>query len=187
MADESEREFDDPLAELEAMQAVAKALKGFSRNSAARVLRWAAEHFSMDQAPGGPQALPLPTTTEAGSLGNQATLDAQTLPGQFRDAADLISHTGVTTGPDRALLAAYWVQAVDGRDGFDGYTINNMLKNMGYRLSNVTTTLASLMHQKPALVLQVKKSGQTKQARKLYRVTREGENRAERIIRREDL
>lgn len=184
MATEPAKNADDPLAELEAMQAVAKALQGFSPESAARVLRWAAEHFSSNQ----PTINTLPSTPAVESpLSSQPVRDARTVLGQFRDAADLISYAGATTGPDRALLAAYWAQVVDGGDGFDGYTINNMLKNMGYGLSNVTTTLASLMNQKPALVLQVKKSGQTKQARKVYRVTREGENRAERMIMREEL
>lgn len=184
MATETERQADDPLIELEAMQTVAKALAGFSPESAARVLRWAAEHFSgvQPQEAHGPQKS---NQEEAPNDGESS--DPRALIGKFRDAADLISHTGVTTGPERALLAAYWVQSVEDGDGFDGYTINSMLKNMGYGLANVTTTLASLMNQKPALVLQVKKSGQSKQARKLYRVTREGENRAERMIRREEL
>lgn len=184
MATETERQADDPLLELEAMQAVAKALAGFSPESAARVLRWAAEHFSSMQAR---EVLGSQNPQREEAPKDSGPTDPQSLIGKFRDAADLISHAGATTGPDRALLAAYWVQIVEGGDGFDGYTINSMLKNMGYGLANVTTTLASLMNQKPALVLQVKKSGQSKQARKLYRVTREGENRAERMIRREEL
>lgn len=184
MTTETERKVDDPLLELEAMQAVAKALAGFSPESAARILRWASEHFSSTHGQEEPEAANWNQQEPAESA---RPSNPRSLISKFRDAADLISHAGVTTGPDRALLAAYWAQVVDDSDGFDGYTINSMLKNMGYGLSNVTTTLASLMNQKPALVLQVKKSGQSKQARKLYRVTREGENRAERMIRREEL
>lgn len=182
MNNESGSAPDNALLELAAMQTVAKALADFSPESASRVLRWAAEHFSAQPLPIATMSLPEATATTHAETND----DPRTMVERFRDAADLISHTGVTTGPDRALLAAYWVQTVEAKDGFDSYTINSMLKNMGYGLANVTTTLSSLMNQKPALVLQVKKSGQSKQARKVYRITREGENRAEHLIKHDE-
>lgn len=78
------------------------------------------------------------------------------------------------TGPQRALVVAYWFQELQGREGWAGADINSALKNMGSGLANVTNTLDSLKARKPALVMQVGKSGRTQQARKTYKLTSAG-------------
>ena len=49
-----------------------------------------------------------------------------------------------------------------------------MLKDLGHRASNITDALSSAMKEKPALIIQVKKSGSARQARKLYKLTDAG-------------
>ena len=57
---------------------------------------------------------------------------------------------------------------------FDATRANRELKHLGHNVANVTVALTYLMQQKPALVLQLRKSGSTKQARKTYKVTTAG-------------
>jgi hypothetical protein len=45
---------------------------------------------------------------------------------------------------------------------------------MGSGLANVTSTLESLKAKKPALVMQVGKTGRSRQARKTYKLTSAG-------------
>jgi len=81
---------------------------------------------------------------------------------------------GPKTNMERVLVAAYWVQVCGGADHFSGYTVNQALKDLGHGVANVTTALDSLKGQKPALVLQLRKAGTSRQARKTYKVTNAG-------------
>jgi DNA-binding PadR family transcriptional regulator len=49
-------------------------------------------------------------------------------------------------------------------------------------VSNITTALSSLIERKPQLVIQTRKSGNSKQARKRYRLTDAGIRAVERMI-----
>jgi hypothetical protein len=92
----------------------------------------------------------------------------------FSDIGELFSVAEPRKGPEFALVAAYWHQVVQGVQDFDAQTINSDLKQLGRRLANVTSTLGSLINQRPQLVLQVGKTGLAQQARKKYRLTTEG-------------
>jgi len=59
---------------------------------------------------------------------------------------------------------------------------NASLKDLGHGLSNVTVALDGLKDEKPALILQLKKSGTSKQARKTYKLTVEGAKRVRQML-----
>ena len=63
---------------------------------------------------------------------------------------------------------------MQGQETFTSQTLNSALKDLGRGVSNITRALAASMAQKPALVMQVRKSGTTKQARKIYKLTAAG-------------
>jgi Transcriptional regulator PadR-like family len=85
-------------------------------------------------------------------------------------------------GGGRALVVGYWYQFVQGEAEFTGQTINSALKHLGYRAANITTAFDRLQAQRPALVVQVRKSGTSKQARKKYKLTNEGKRAVEQMI-----
>jgi hypothetical protein len=87
----------------------------------------------------------------------------------------------------RALVAGYWQQVCEGQPSFAAQSLNTNLKNLGYRLSNITVSLEGLKSDRPALVLQLKKDGTSRQARKTYKLTHEGIRRVETMIAKEDL
>jgi hypothetical protein len=96
--------------------------------------------------------------------------------GDFFDAAD------PQTESDRVLVVAYWGQVVENVSDFESFPINQQLKNLGYPVSNITRALDTLINQSPRLVLQTSKSGNAKQARKRFKVTREGIKRVQSML-----
>lgn len=95
-------------------------------------------------------------------------------PSEFEDIGALYDRAGPTTDPERALVAAYWFQVIEGQQDFGSQQLNNALKNLGHGIENVTKALERLKARKPSLIRQTQKSGSSKQARKTYKVTDAG-------------
>ena len=93
---------------------------------------------------------------------------------EFGGVGDLVHATQAGAGPEHALVVGYWFQVIQGRDSWTGADINSTLKNLRVGLANVTKTLDRLKAKKPALVMQVGKSGRSRQARKSYKLTTAG-------------
>jgi hypothetical protein len=100
----------------------------------------------------------------------------------FETFAELNDAARPATQPDKALVAGYWLQVCQGADNFDGFSANKELKHLGEGVGNITTSITALKDQQPALVIQLKKSGTSKQARKTYKVTVAGIRRVESMI-----
>lgn len=75
---------------------------------------------------------------------------------------------------EKALIAAYYKMRDKGENSFSSQEINTELKSLGYGVKNITDAISSCMAQKPALIIQLKKSGSSKQARKVYKITDAG-------------
>jgi len=154
-------------SELEAMRSVLAALQPLDGPEQVRVLRWAWQRFGDE------------TDTPAGA---PTTANVPDVPSEFTDPAHVIEASGASTGPERALCVAFFVQEIEGRPNFASQEINTVLKNLGHPLANVTKTLSSLRAQRPPLVMQVSKSGRTQQARKTYRLTNAGLDRVREMV-----
>ena len=59
------------------------------------------------------------------------------------------------------------------------------MKDLGHGVGNITDALTALKEERPALILQLKKSGTSKQARKTYKLTQEGIRRVQGMMLRE--
>lgn len=155
--------------ELKAMSAVAEALEPLDEGARLRVLRWAADRFDIE-APSG---------SASSSQGDAASSNSSA---QYADIGDLVHAADPKTGAEYALSVAYWMQVVEEKGTWGGGDVNNALKDLGHGLSNVTKTLKSLMERKPALVMQVSKSGRSKQGRKTYKLTAAGVGRVQEML-----
>jgi hypothetical protein len=60
--------------------------------------------------------------------------------------------------------------------------VNKELKLLGEGVPNITMAVDALRSQKPALAVQLQKSGKTRQARKTYKLTVAGIKEVERMI-----
>jgi hypothetical protein len=153
--------------EIEAMSQVAAALSPLDDQARNRVLQWAASRFrSKSAAPQG---------------SSFQTVHSTDTP-IFETFAELFEAAQPSTEREKALVAGYWVQIGQSQLSFGSQTLNDALKDLGHGIGNITDALSALKEEKPALVLQLKKSGTSKQARKTYKLTQEGVRRVQEMI-----
>ena len=158
---------DDPeIVAMSKISAILNELKDVEAKT--RVLRWVVEKYRTTSS----KPLPHTQTSIFPDIG-VGTGEASTSR-TFQDFPALFAASSPTTDPERALVAGYWFQVVRGQDDLHGQQLNDELKNMGHRIGNITDALSSLIERRPALVMQTRKSGTSRQARKKYRLTSEG-------------
>lgn len=162
---------NDP--EIEAMSAVATALADLDQEAQGRVLRWAAERYGVT----------LPSGDRRGGAGGDESDDAgeevtaEEIAAEapaFEHFAELFTKAQPKTESEKALVAAYWLQAIQGQGKWQAAELQKELKGLGHAVSNVTDALTSNIRKKPQRVIQLQKVGNTRQARKTYKVTHEG-------------
>ena len=156
--------------EIKAMGDISNALSPLQPDEVRRVLRWATEKF-------------LPRETKPESRVTEAHIAvAGHDPNRFATIADLFDAAAPGTGLQKILVAAYWFQVCQGGDDFDSQSLNTELKHLGHPSSNITRDMDSLMNRVPKLVLQTRKEGNSRQARKRFKLTREGMRVIERLL-----
>lgn len=163
-----------PDTEIAAMGSVADALAELDPEGQRRVLHWAADRFGVAL----PARRPKSVNSEPADDDEDATDDdaADSDKGStFEEFADLFNACGPPKSePDKALVAGFWMQIVQGAQNVQSQQLNSMLKDLGHPIGNITQSMTSLINRKPGLVMQTKKAGNTQQARKTYKLTHEG-------------
>lgn len=152
--------------EVKAMAAVGAALSGLQPDAVRRVLRWVNEKYMVRPATGASE--------QAGDGGAVNT--------RFNSYSDLFDLANPSTGLERILVLAYWYQVVQGHEDLGAQSINHELKNLGHPSLNITRDIESLIGRVPKLMIQVRKEGTTQQARKRYKITREGIRAVEKML-----
>ena len=157
-------------AEIEAMGKVTQALDPLEPEVTARVIRWAGERYEVTLAPAKAE--------QQQQNGNDET------PTEFTELSDLFGAAAPSNNEDRALVIAYWFQELheERQPNVSGQQVNTELKNLGHGVRDITKVFSALIATSPQQVIQTKKSGTTKQARKSYKVTRAGINRVKALI-----
>ncbi|WP_336708856.1 hypothetical protein [Oerskovia sp. USHLN155] len=180
---------EDP--ELEAMRMIATALEPLDGQARQRTLAWAYGRFadgmtiaSSFQGRGEP---PVQVDAAVGEQVPVSQASAKPLPDESNDGpwdhfAELYDAAGPSTDGERLLVAAYWVQVVQGGDNFSSFALNSVLKDLGHAVGHISERTAQLVKQKPALILQLRKSGSTRQARKTFKLSRAGSDRVRSMI-----
>jgi len=159
--------------EFEAMGVVISALKGLDDDaSRMRVLAYAGSRWGIGTGPAPQRAAPnRPAPTDASASDDDENETAPSAAPSFATFAELFEAARPRSNSDKALVAGYWLQVGQGAESFSGQSVNNELKHLGEAIANITTAMDGLKNQKPALALQLKKSGKSQQARKSYKVT----------------
>jgi hypothetical protein len=155
--------------EIEAMGTVASALLDLDEAARARVLKWAAARYAVDIKGSGAG-----TTDEApDNLRGAGEADEES-EASYEHFAELFDSAAPKTNEDKALVAGYWIQVIEGNEQWSSSALNSQLKNLGQAIPNITMALNANMDRQPKRVIQLKKSGSSRQARKTYKVTTEG-------------
>jgi hypothetical protein len=158
--------------EIEAIGVITTALGQLDDQQARlRVLHYANQRFGVgDLEPRQPRHLPL--TPEHGNPSESPPSDVANA--NFPGFVDMFDKANPTSNVDKALVAAYWLQGSQSQASWGGQQVNNLLKDLGHGLGNVTHALTSAQERKPAFVRQVSKAGKAQQARKTYKLTTAG-------------
>jgi len=164
-------------AEIQAMGQIAEALEPLDVDTRRRVLKWAAERYQPKVHVGSAAIV-----EGIGTVTAQATQTP--LANSFLSVHQLFDAAAPETGLDKVLTVAYWFQVLQGQEDWDSQKVNTELKQMGHASSNITRDLNMLMTRTPRMVMQTRKQGTAQQARKLYRLTREGTKSVEAMIQR---
>ena len=149
--------------ELSAMQKLFETLEPLDEGARGRVLSWVAQRLAIKGAPESVRQ----ATPRAGAQENPEGK-------QFGAFADLFNAVAPSTNADKALTAGYWLQVCQWQNQFASQVVNKELQHLGHGIGNVTDAFRQLQRKKPALAIQVKKSGKSQQARKLYKLTQAG-------------
>ncbi|GAB4384132.1 MAG: hypothetical protein Kow0022_05800 [Phycisphaerales bacterium] len=157
---------DDP--EIRAMAMITKELDGLEEEQRVNVLLYINARY------GGSAATAIRPSAQGQA--QRPVAEGYDNLAEFFDAAN------PSTESDRVLVVGYWIQVVEGADDFEAAAVNKHLKNLGHTVSNVTRAFDNAMGKRPSLVIQMSKSGSSKQARKRYKVTREGIKRVEKML-----
>jgi hypothetical protein len=157
-------EMDDVQAELEAMKVIVDALRPLTSESVRKVLR-----FVNDTYPSKGTAQVTPDEGQE----NQPT---------FLEFHELFDRAVPRTGPERALVAGYWLQVIQGNEEWDSLIVNRELKSLEHPSSNITRDLEVLVRRIPRWVHQTRKEGASQQTRKTYKLTNEGIKAVQRMI-----
>ena len=162
-----------PSAELQAMVEIERILGDLEAEPCARVLRWATDRFNVS-VESKPEDGPPPADHTSNPPGDGTPFD---------DLATLYNAAAPETDTDKALVAGYWFQFVkqEGEDLYSG-RVNTELRHLGHAISNIARAFVNLTKTKPQLVIQTKKSGRARQARKRYRITTAGKVHVEAML-----
>jgi hypothetical protein len=162
------------LDEIEAMKVIAAALEPLDEAARQRALQWVVSRFRGGRRPTGADSGEPVDTGGTGESGDRPAFDS---------FAELFEGANPAIDREKALVAAYWAQVCEAQPSFAAQTLNTELKHLGHPIGNITEALSALKSERPALVLQLKKSGTSQQARKTYKLTTEGVRRVQTMLR----
>lgn len=146
------------------------------------VLKEKARDILLERAFGSAQAAPPSTTSGAPRGRGRPRAESGGGGEEAGDLASLLTRWSPTTMSDKALLGAYWLTRARGEDTVTSQAINSELKRNGLAISNITRAIEANMRPDRPLMVQEKKMGSTKQARKQYRITPAGVETVERKL-----
>lgn len=164
--------------ELHAMFQVESALASLSEDERSRVLRWAGERFGVAVA--GKSTAAGRSSTPAAETPSDTV--PQTEIEEYPDLAEFFAAAHPKSELDKALVVGYWFQYRMGSTELEAQTINSELKHLGHHVGNITRAFDNLMAREPQLVVQTRKTGSSKQARKKYKLTTAGKKQVEKML-----
>ena len=158
--------------ELKAMVQVESALSALEPTERSRVIQWVQAKFRSTSAT---SRAPADVAVEIERHATGDDLGSDDLPA-FYDAAS------PENDAEKALVCTYWMQFRRGAADVDSQAVNTELKHLGHGIGNITRAFEALKSQRPALIVQTRKEGNTQQARKKFKVTTEGKKAVERML-----
>lgn len=133
-------------------------------NSKLRVIEWLIKRFGLNK---------LSVQGCDYAVANEVSQSKDVLP-TFGMFIDLYDAANPSTDVERALVGGYWLQVQNNQETWNAFSVNKLLKDIGYGISSISKSFDRAQDQKPALVRQTSKNGNSQQAKKTYRLTQSG-------------
>jgi hypothetical protein len=172
--------------EFNAIRAVHDALEPLEEEARARVLTYITSLLGIEVKMAGGRNNSA-GSTESTALDEEAEVvaaeEAAKSAPTYSTFAELYAAASPKSNGEKALVVGYWLQICQGAENFTAATANKELTHLGHKVANITDGIDQMKNRKPMLILQLKKSGNSRQARKLYKVSHEGVKRVEEMIR----
>lgn len=177
MSEEAAKEFN-------AIKAVHDALQPLEEAAKTRVLTYITSLLGIDvKVAGGRSAVGAVADIDSDADSDEtASVDVTKASITYSTFAELYAATSPKSNGEKALVVGYWLQVCQGAENFTAAAANKELTHLGHKVANITDAIDSVKNQKPMLILQLKKSGNSRQARKLYKVSHEGVKRVKEMI-----
>ncbi|GAA2271614.1 hypothetical protein GCM10009853_026740 [Glycomyces scopariae] len=170
----------DAHPETQAMNQILQALEGLEQEAALRALRWVADVRGLKEELQVPEQAVFARKYQSQS-GNDTekesedlTTDEDSRQRTFSEFADLYHSAAPKTQADRVLVSGYWLQVIQGQGSFQSSHVNNILRDLGYKVNEIARVISREIDKKPGSIMQVKRNGGTKQGRKIYKLTDAG-------------
>lgn len=168
--------------EIEAMASLAGALEDLDQDARGRVIRWAAERYTVSLGGTPPNGLADARSRETrpddegqrDDPDDDESSGGLEMPQKFQHFAELYDAVAPSIDPERVLVASYWTQVINGKASFGSQELNKNLKDLGHAVGTINKAMATNMRKKPALILQVSRGGSARQARKTYKLSEAG-------------
>lgn len=147
--------------ELAAMASVTQSLAPLDLSAQARVLNWAYARFSIPQP---------------SSAAGDTELAASQKPAHtaYEHFGELFRAFSPKSESEKALVAAYWLQVVQGKPTFTGGQVNAVLKELGHQVAHISMALQRYLDEHPSLIVQIRKNGSARQSHKTLKLSGEG-------------
>lgn len=169
--------------EIKAMSTCYEELKDLDNEAKKRVIHWlvkklelkSVESFSEKETAGKQVADKSRDTGGSPGNGNGEIAD-------FETVADIFGAANPKTDADKTLVVATYLQVKSNLADMPSNIVQKELKHLGHGVTNITRSFELLEEAKPKLVIQTRKDGKSKQARKKYKVTNEGINAVKALL-----
>lgn len=166
--------------EVAAMAAITTALAGLETEAVSRVLRWAAERHKVTLNQSINYTMRKPRGSTEPKEGDDST---ETTSRDFQHFGDLYDAADPSTDSERVLVAGYWFHAIQNEDELESQAVNKELKHLGHAVGHMPHAVTELMNTRPRLMIQLKKQGNTQQARRKFKLTAEGIKKVKEMLR----
>ena len=107
-------------------------------------------------------------------VGNQVEPEENSDSEGFASFGELFARIDPQSETEKVLVTAYWVQVCQNSENFSAYDLTKELKYLGHPANRISKSLSKLIEARPQLIIQLKKSGSTAQARKTYMLSEAG-------------
>lgn len=166
--------------EIVAMNKVFNVFRNLDNGKKKRIIHWLIERFGLTgDKPPRELTQPLEKQTEAKPMVKEKPekaakpLEKRGIK-QYDTVLDLFSEARIKKSTGKILLMAAYLQERHDFKEITTYDINFRLKRIKHGVTNISSLINGILKRKPLLMDEIKKEGQTKHARRKFRVTEEG-------------